>query len=107
MSRKRTTVCHVSGCPELRPCSVDGHERKPWAGSTRRRTLPHDWNRRRRRILRRDPICRACRAAPSVEVDHIDDPDDHSDGNLQGLCPPCHAAKTTQQATEARRRAHG
>jgi len=46
-------------------------------------------------ILARDPLC-AC-GAPSTEVDHIvskakggtDEP-----GNLQGICEPCHKAKT-------------
>lgn len=68
-----------------------------WANSTRRARLPKDWTKRRARILKRDPLCRI--AGPtctsrSTEVDHVIPSDDHSDSNLQGLCAPCHQAKT-------------
>lgn len=102
MPRQPVTVCLRPGCPELRPCPIEGHERQAWEGSTRRRRLPKDWNRRRARILRRDPICRECRAAPAREVDHIDGTDNHEPSNLQGLCHPCHTIKT-QQESRARR----
>lgn len=106
MPRKPTLTCRISGCPELRPCPKDGHEPKPWAGSDRRAHLPPGWSSRIvPRILRRDPICKACKAAPSAEVDHIDGRDNHEPTNLQGLCVPCHAAKTKREAAEARRRA--
>lgn len=98
-------VCTEPGCPALRPCET--HQRKPWQGSNRRAELPPDWPRIRQRILRRDPICRACMAAPSAEVDHIDNPHDHSDANLQGLCAPCHKVKTQREAARGRRRRHG
>lgn len=74
-----------------------------WATSRRSSQLPRDWQRRRRAILRRDPICRACFAAPATEVDHIGDPSDHSPANLQGLCAVCHGRKTTDQSLAARR----
>lgn len=110
MSPKRpsVTVCRITGCAELRPCPVGGHEPEPWAGSTRHATLPAGWSSRIvPRILRRDPICSICHAAPSAEVDHIDDPDDHDDANLQGLCTRCHREKTQRQAAAARRHARG
>lgn len=62
-------------------------------------------------ILRRDPICRACGAAPSTQADHIlphaEGGSDHM-SNGQGLCTPCHDAKTrTEQARgRARRSLH-
>lgn len=102
MPRRPAMACPIPGCPERSPCPT--HGRKPWEGSTRRARLPKDWNRRRARILRRDPICRACKAAPSQEVDHIHADDDHRDEALQGLCQPCHATKTKAEAAAGRRR---
>lgn len=104
MPRPSTQVCRKPGCPEIRPCPIEGHEPKPWETSTRRRRLPKDWTKRRARILRRDPICQACRAAPSQQVDHIDGTDNHDDTNLQGLCEPCHDAKTKREAAAGRAR---
>ena len=69
----------------------------------RRSPLPKDWNRRiRPRILRRDPTCQIaypdiCTHA-STEVDHIGADDDHTDGNLRGVCHDCHKRRTGQQA---------
>lgn len=107
MARPTVQTCRRSGCHELRPCPRDGHEPKPWAGSTRRATLPPDWSRRQRRIIRRDPSCRlslpGCTIL-STEVDHIADPDDHDDRNLRGVCSHCHTERTKQQSAEGRRR---
>jgi len=56
---------------------------------------------RRLRILRREPLCRHCKAkgiyTAATEVDHIVElalggPD--TEANLQPLCNPCHARKT-------------
>jgi len=63
-----------------------------------------DWERRRKRILERDPFCVACKAKgklePSRVADHIvprakGGSDDES--NLQGLCFQCHSRKTIQE----------
>lgn len=72
-----------------------------WFGSDRASRLPRDWPRIRRRILRRDPVCRVCLRAPSGEVDHIEPGDDHSDANLQGICGPCHATKSGREGGRA------
>lgn len=94
-------VCPTSGCPNLRPCPT--HQRKPWAGSTRRQRLPPDWERRRQAALTRDQhTCRAC-GARATEVDHINRGDDHQLANLQSLCHPCHRTKTQTEAAAARR----
>ena len=66
----------------------------------------------RRRILAEEPLCRPCLAAgrhtKSEEVDHIDEslPDPLWDAreNKQGICKPCHKAKTAEQAAAARAR---
>lgn len=78
-----------------------------WKGSTRASRLPSNWRSEiRLRILARDPVCRlaypgVCTGV-SVEVDHRNPGDDHSDENLQGLCHECHAEKTKREAATAR-----
>lgn len=76
-----------------------------WADRPHGRTLPPDWGRTRRRILRRDPHCtlqdRGCTQV-STEVDHIGDPDEHHDSNLRGVCHPCHTKRTARQAAAGR-----
>jgi 5-methylcytosine-specific restriction protein A len=53
-------------------------------------------------VLARDPICMECHAAASTEVDHIIPAreyagDFYDPDNLQGLCKPCHSAKTARE----------
>jgi 5-methylcytosine-specific restriction protein A len=105
MGHERWRVCAEPSCPELtvQP-RCPKHQPKPWGSSTRRQRLPTDWPRRRQRILRRDPICKACDVMPATEVDHVTPNDDHSDTNLQGLCADCHRAKTSRESASARRR---
>jgi len=73
--------------------------------------LPADWPTTRTRILARDPRCRIrshCWGAPSIDVDHIDNPTDHTDTNLRGACERCHDARSAGQGAEAAKaaRAH-
>lgn len=110
MARHTVTVCPRPGCPELRPCPVEGHEPQPWAGSNRRAELPKDWPRRRARILKRDGYrCthtedgRRC-LADATDVHHVGDRDDHDETNLASLCAPHHWAETAAEAAQARRR---
>ena len=100
MARARK-VCAHPGCPNFEPC--EQHARKAWAGSTRRQRLPRGWDKIRRSILRRDPICQVCLNALSVEVDHIQPGDNHHPDNLQGICKRCHTRKTQDEAAAARR----
>jgi hypothetical protein len=73
--------------------------------SWRTTPLPPGWQTTiRPRILRRDTTCQLrthCWGAPSTEVDHIDDNDNHDDDNLRGVCTQCHAHRTGQQGAEA------
>ncbi|MDS2171621.1 HNH endonuclease signature motif containing protein [Nesterenkonia sp. CL21] len=56
------------------------------------------------RILRRDAYaCQLC-GAEATEVDHIKAGDDHSDENLQAICTPCHARKSSSEGGAARAR---
>lgn len=99
-------ICSAPHCPNLEPCAE--HAKVAWAGSTRRARLPRGWEKRRRFILQRDPICRDGRVcnhqALSTAVDHIVPGDDHSHRNLQGICTDCHREKTQQEAAQARQR---
>lgn len=71
-----------------------------WAGSH-----SHGFTKKQRaRILRRHPTCRHC-GAPSTEADHIvpvAQGGTNDDTNGQGLCHPCHTAKTQAEAHAAR-----
>lgn len=105
--------CPRHGCDQLAPCP--DHTPAPWAGSTRRATLPPDWDRIRAEILERDTTCQlaypgtwhtargltSCTGTPT-EVDHIHSATDHTPANLRGVCPPCHRRRTQQQAAAAR-----
>lgn len=69
----------------------------------RRAALPPNWQRGiRPRILARDPICQRCHHAPSTEVHHLGDGNDHTDTNLQGICHTCHQHETQREAQAAR-----
>ena len=76
-----------------------------WEGSSRRRRLPKDWTRIRRRILIRDR--RTCQIqgpgclGKATEVDHIRPGDDHGDDNLQAACAACHASKSGREGGAA------
>lgn len=107
--------CGHTGCDELAPCPT--HTPPPWATSTRRATLPPDWHTIRADVLTRDPTCQlhypgtwhttrglASCGGTSSEVDHIGRADDHTPGNLRGVCTDCHRRRTQAQSADARRR---
>lgn len=75
------------------------------ANMTRERKRGRAWVKLRDRILRRDPLCVSCaqagRLTESVECDHrtpIHRGGADDEGTLQGLCRPCHRAKTATEA---------
>ena len=76
-----------------------------WVGSTRKETLPADWETRSRKVLERDEYrCRI--AGPSCtrvasETDHIGDRLDHSYPNLRAVCHTCHSLRSSQQGGKA------
>lgn len=67
----------------------------------------------RERVKTEEPLCRAClgltpaRYTPTAIADHIipkaEGGGDERD-NYQGLCRPCHTAKTAREAARGRRR---
>lgn len=116
--RRRLRVCSRPGCPELVGAGITfagcplrlkpgvcPQQPIPWESSNRRAELPPDWEKRKRRVKRRDGNrCVICGSSDRLEVDHIDDPDDHSDENLQTLCHRHHMQKTQREAAAGRRR---
>jgi 5-methylcytosine-specific restriction endonuclease McrA len=86
-----------------------------WQGSTRKDTLPPNWEKViRPRILARDHHqCQHIRSdrnricgARANQVDHIDQErrDDHSDANLQSLCQWHHQRKSSAEGGRGNRR---
>lgn len=79
-----------------------------WAGSTRKATLPVDWDRLRLACLERDGYrCtwmdngHRC-PERATDCDHVKDRNDHSLRNLRSLCGAHHLRRTSQQAHAAR-----
>jgi 5-methylcytosine-specific restriction protein A len=101
-------LCNEPRCPNpARPGKAKCHthmreyERER---STRRREATKGifkrkrWQATRRAVLARDPLCKVCDQQLSEEVDHITPLSQGGDpwalDNLQGICGPCHWAKT-------------
>lgn len=60
------------------------------------------WRALRLFVLTEEPVCRRCGVAFSAVVDHMtphkgDEALFWDRGNLQGLCKPCHDAKSGQE----------
>lgn len=80
------------------------------ASTARRRKRGRAGVEDRKRILAEEPLCRVClaegRVRESEEVDHIrgDLPAELWDEreNKQGICKPCHKAKTARESAAAR-----
>lgn len=102
---KASSPCPQPGCPNLKPCP--DHKPTPWAGSTRRATLPADWNQRVATVHRRAAgRCehvdgQRCPLA-GAQVDHAVHRDDHRIEALQLLCDPHHRTKTQAEAAAGR-----
>lgn len=72
-----------------------------WDSSGRRRELPPNWFRLRKQVLREcggrcEMGIDGC-LGTATEVDHIRRGDDHSRGNLRGVCRRCHALKSSAE----------
>lgn len=85
--------------------SNTGWENHQQGKSRHERGYGSKWTLIRKRILNRDKhLCQAClregRAITATTVDHIK-PKSHggtdNDANLEGLCWPCHRAKTARE----------
>lgn len=75
-------------------------------GASPERIRSKAWRAKRRAVIARDPICKACGRRPSTEADHIvarADKGSDDMANLQGICRRCHAAKTAIESARRRR----
>lgn len=90
----------------------------PMRGSRHERGYGTEWDKKRKRILRRDKgLCQPCleqgRPRPARQVDHIVNKAEarargwteeqiEADENLQSICDACHKAKTAEEARRGR-----
>lgn len=80
-----------------------------WEGSTRRETLPANWQRLRRVVFRRAGYqCQHVRVDTGMrcktranQCDHVGDRDDHSLSNLRALCEYHHQIRSSSQGGQA------
>lgn len=81
-----------------------------WSRSTRRKRLPKNWAALRREVIARDKVCQwrlpggglcGLPAPQANQVDHIVAGDDHELSNLQLLCEPHHAKKSSSEGWAA------
>jgi 5-methylcytosine-specific restriction protein A len=107
------SLCLVPRCPNLvrdarSKGRCDDHSRAmERERSARRREVTRGvykrkkWLMTRKAVLARDPICKVCDERLSTEVDHIVPLSQGGDpwalDNLQGICSPCHWAKTGRE----------
>lgn len=113
MPRSAARPCRRPGCPNLtregRYCAEHRRERQEDYEANRpsssARGYDARWQRLRKMVLARDPLCsdpfgvHGDTAVPATDVDHIvprsqGGTDDES--NLQTLCHACHSRKTVQ-----------
>ncbi|EMI7303329.1 HNH endonuclease [Vibrio parahaemolyticus] len=113
MVSRTPRACRHPHCPGLtidRSGYCDKHRNTGWenhqGGRTRhQRGYGSEWDKLRRRILKRDKhLCQEClrggRAVPACDVDHITAKKHgglDEDSNLESLCRTCHRAKTARE----------
>lgn len=89
-----TAGSRCQSCQSARERQRDEHR-----GTAAQRGYNWTWKRLRAQVLLEEPVCRECKAAPSVEVDH-EIPralgGTHDRANLRGLCHGCHAVKSAR-----------
>jgi hypothetical protein len=90
MGRSTSLVCLVVGCPNLRPCGVDGHER------ARSAHWSPDRDREAQRkfasaVKRRDRVCQSCGSSSNLEAHHtVGGPNFNDIAYGVTLCSECH-----------------
>jgi len=107
--------CAAPNCRALvRKGRCEAHARPAWSGaggtsraSAAERGYDATYRRNRAIVLRRDPVCLLCGAAPSTQADHIV-PASQGGGsdieNLRGVCARCNLARISARGGAAPRR---
>jgi 5-methylcytosine-specific restriction protein A len=105
MSTLLSSVCRELRCPRIATragrCAGHNREYEQRRGSAAARGYGSKWQKLRKLILARDPICTTTGCnEPSTQVDHIVSRrrggTDHP-GNLHGLCQSHHSSKTARE----------
>lgn len=113
--------CRWRGCPAIVEGNFGGgycpeHRRMVQRQRDASRTSPRyyntaRWQRLRRLVLGREPLCRICigegRVVEATVVDHITplaDGGTDDMANLQPLCKPCHDRKTMRESVSPKQR---
>ncbi len=106
MSNRIATSCGTPGCPAIakrRGLCIDCQRtRERQRGNATERGYGAAWQRLRKMILSRDPVCRdesGC-SEPSTDVDHVISRahgGSNNPSNLQGLCHSHHSSKTARE----------
>ena len=109
MTRAASRVCPVPGCPALTQggrCAQHRQQADQARGTASQRGYSSKGHALfRANVLRRDPVCLLCTAAPATVADHWPlsrkqllaqglNPNDPQRG--RGLCKPCHDRETAQ-----------
>lgn len=99
--------CPSFGCPNLQPCAQ--HVKRAWMRvkplTRQQRGYDHRHEFLRRRVLREEIWCRACRLRRAVISDHIVPLSQGGKtvrSNLQGLCARCSNTKSGREGQAAR-----
>ena len=93
-------IRRVTGDGRLVPLGKRDRGPEPRRDNSSRPNRGHRWMKLRAQILARDPVCKVCNRAESLQVDHIvplsqGGGDEYA--NLQGICIPCHKDKTARE----------
>lgn len=105
MPKAPTPACRQPGCPRdavraglcVEHAVKQGKAEYVRKGSKAERGYPANWEKLRRVVLQRDPVCKGCELEVSTEVDHImplERGGKNELTNLQGLDKTCHSRKT-------------
>ncbi len=95
---------HAELVAKLQRVAATRHDER--RGSSAARGYGADWRQLRAIVIREEPLCRECktngRVEPTTEVDHIIPHRGNEQlrldrKNCQGLCTPCHSAKTARE----------
>jgi len=93
-------IRRVTGDGRLVPLGKRDRGPDPRRDQSTRANRGRRWMKLRSQILARDPVCRVCNQAESLQVDHVvplarGGGDDYN--NLQGICLACHKDKTARE----------
>lgn len=103
MPTRAKSFCSHTPCPNFTPCpdharvAQRAHDAR--RGTSASRGYGARWQRLRKMVLARDPICKICNREPSTDADHIVAKPVGRDAmeNLRGLCHSCHSKKTVRE----------